>query len=62
MWIPHENFYCRVEDTVVTTENGLENPARQCPLELHDVENLMKGPSHILSRGVLAAAEGSRFG
>jgi Xaa-Pro aminopeptidase len=45
MWIPEEKFYCRVEDTVVITENGVENLTPQCPLELDDVEALMKtGP------------------
>jgi Xaa-Pro aminopeptidase len=45
MWIPEEKFYCRVEDTVVITENGVENLTPQCPLELDEVEALMKkGP------------------
>jgi Xaa-Pro aminopeptidase len=42
MWIPEEKFYCRVEDTVVITENGVENLTPQCPLELDEVEALMK--------------------
>ena len=29
MWIPEEKFYCRVEDTVVITENGVENLDRK---------------------------------
>jgi Xaa-Pro aminopeptidase len=45
MWIPEEKFYCRVEDTVVITETGVENLTPQCPLELDEVEALMKrGP------------------
>jgi Xaa-Pro aminopeptidase len=45
LWIPEEKFYCRVEDTVVITENGVENLTPQCPLELDEVEALMKtGP------------------
>lgn len=42
MWIPEEKVYCRVEDTVVITENGVENLTPQCPLELDEVEALMK--------------------
>ena len=45
MWIPEEKTYCRVEDTVVVTESGVENLTPQCPLELDDVEAMMKsGP------------------
>jgi Xaa-Pro aminopeptidase len=45
MWIPEEKVYVRVEDTVVITANGVENLTPQCPLELDEVEALMRrGP------------------
>ncbi len=45
MWIHEEKTYCRVEDTVVVTETGVENLTPQCPLELDEVEALMRsGP------------------
>ncbi len=42
MWIPEEKLYIRVEDTVVVTEDGSENLTRDAPLELDDVEALMR--------------------
>ena len=42
MWIPEEQLYIRVEDTVVVTENGIENLTELAPLELDDVQKLMK--------------------
>jgi hypothetical protein len=44
MWIPEEKLYIRVEDTVVVTEDGIENLTADAPLELEDVEALMKEP------------------
>ncbi len=40
--IPEERRYVRVEDTVVITEDGIENFTHAAPLELHDVEALMR--------------------
>ncbi len=40
--IPEERCYVRVEDTVVITEDGIENFTRAAPLELDDVEALMR--------------------
>ena len=42
MWIPEEKLYIRVEDTVIVTENGMENLTQLAPLELDDVEIVMK--------------------
>ena len=42
MWIPEEKLYIRVEDTIVITEDGIENLTELAPLELDDVEELMK--------------------
>lgn len=42
MWIPQEKLYIRVEDTVAVTDDGLEILTRGAPLELDDVETLMR--------------------
>ncbi|MCY3022424.1 MAG: aminopeptidase P N-terminal domain-containing protein [Planctomycetota bacterium] len=42
MWVPEEKLYIRVEDTVVVTDNGIENLTRAAPLELDDVEACMR--------------------
>lgn len=42
--IPEERGYVRVEDTVVITDNGIENFTEPAPLELDEVEATMKLP------------------
>jgi len=42
MFIPAEKGYVRVEDTIVVTENGIENLTAKAPLELDDVETLWR--------------------
>jgi Xaa-Pro aminopeptidase len=42
MWIPEERRYIRVEDTVAVTEEGIENLTVGAPLELDEVEALMR--------------------
>jgi len=42
MWIPEKRLYIRVEDTVVVTEDSIENLTSGAPLELDDVEALMR--------------------
>jgi len=44
LWIPEEQLYFRVEDTVVVTEDGVENLTVAAPLELDDVERTMREP------------------
>jgi Xaa-Pro aminopeptidase len=44
MYIPEEKRYIRVEDTVVVTEDGIENLTADAPLELEDVEALIEEP------------------
>ncbi len=40
--LPEEKLYYRVEDTIVVTEDGIENLTIEAPLELDEVETLMK--------------------
>ena len=45
MWGPEERLYVRVEDTVVVTDGGIENLTSGAPLELDDVEAVMREES-----------------
>ena len=49
MWIPEERLYIRVEDTITVTDDGIENFTSDAPLELSDVEALIREPG-ILDR------------
>ena len=42
MWVPEEQLYIRAEDTIVITQDGIENLTELAPLELDDVEKFMK--------------------
>ena len=42
MWIPEERLYIRVEDTVAITQDGVDNLTHDAPLELADVEALIR--------------------
>jgi Xaa-Pro aminopeptidase len=44
MRVPEERLYIRVEDTVVVTEEGIENLTADAPLDLEDVEAVMRKP------------------
>lgn len=56
MWVRDEQLYIRVEDTVVVTDSGVENLTAAAPLELDEVEQVMKQPGvydvcpHLLSQ------------
>jgi len=53
MWVPEERFYIRVEDTVAVTDDGIENLTCAAPLELDDVEAMMRdkhAPPPLLSQ------------
>ncbi|HLJ54461.1 MAG TPA: M24 family metallopeptidase, partial [Chthonomonadaceae bacterium] len=41
MWVPEEQLYIRVEDTVAITESGLDNLTAAAPLELDEVERTL---------------------
>jgi Xaa-Pro aminopeptidase len=44
MFVPEEKLYIRIEDTVAITATGYENLTGAAPIELDDVEKLMKEP------------------
>jgi Xaa-Pro aminopeptidase len=44
IWVPEEQLYVRVEDTVAVTEDGVENLTGFVPLEPADVERTMAEP------------------
>lgn len=45
LWVPSEEIYVRVEDTVLVTGEGVEVLTTGAPLELDDVEALMRQPN-----------------
>ena len=42
--IPDERIYIRLEDTIVITEKGYENLSAQLPMEIDDIERVMREP------------------
>ena len=42
LWVREENLYLRFEDTVVVTESGVENFTDFLPMELDDIERLVR--------------------
>ncbi|MEM1732767.1 MAG: Xaa-Pro peptidase family protein [Desulfurococcaceae archaeon] len=53
MWVPEEELYIRVEDTVVVTENGVERLTGKAPLDLDDVEETMRDRSSYFNKDLL---------
>jgi Xaa-Pro aminopeptidase len=49
MWVPEERLYVRVEDTVVVTEEGIENLTGFVPREPDAIERLMREPGLLQS-------------
>lgn len=47
LWVPEEGLYVRVEDTVTVTADGIEVLTADAPLELDDVEALMREESRL---------------
>jgi len=42
LWVPEESLYVRYEDTVVVTEDGVENFTAFVPSELGDIERTVQ--------------------
>lgn len=42
IWVPEDRLYIRVEDTVLVTDKGVDNLTGFVPLELDEVERLMR--------------------
>jgi len=42
LWVDEENLYLRYEDTIVVTEDGVENFTAFLPTELDDIEKLVR--------------------
>ena len=42
--IPDERIYIRLEDAILITETGYENLSASLPMEMADIERVMKEP------------------
>jgi len=52
MWVPEEELYIRVEDTIIITEDGYINVTANAAFELDDVELLMTTAPEFTSLGI----------
>jgi Xaa-Pro aminopeptidase len=48
LFIPEEKTYIRVEDTVLVTPDGIENLTADCPIEMDDLEHLIRDSQSML--------------
>lgn len=53
IWVPEEKLYVRIEDTVVITEDGVENFTAFMPTELDAIEKLMREEGIVQRRPAL---------
>ena len=44
LWVPDEHLYIRCEDTVVVTEDGIENLTGHVPLDPREIAAVMREP------------------
>ena len=50
--VPEENLYMRVEDTVVITEDACENLTSKAPIELDEIEKMVKRKGIVQDKGI----------
>jgi len=55
--VPEEKLYIRYEDTVVVTETGVENFTAFLPMELDEIEAVVRGKGVVQTRPALSEAE-----
>ena len=49
LWVPDERLYIRCEDTVVVTEDGMENLPGFVPIDPVEIEHVMSEPGRLQS-------------
>jgi Xaa-Pro aminopeptidase len=42
IWVRPEELYIRMEDTVVVTEDGVENLSANLPIEMDEIERIIR--------------------
>jgi Xaa-Pro aminopeptidase len=52
LWVPDEQLYIRCEDTVVVTEEGMENLTGFVPVDPAEIERVMREPGLLQSVGL----------